>query len=421
MPGNGMNSQKRTMIAFTLQGIFFFVGYCFFDVNTVIPIFIKEITGRVELAGAANTLRQASTLLFQLLMGSYVIKVKNVPRYLSIFLAIGYSMPLVLVIPLLGSAAGITLAYLAFLAVTVMWICDGFVVIGYYDLLGRTVSPQNRGRVLGLQQLIGGAGAMAGAFAVKKILDLQGVDPNIKYSYIFSLGGGILLLGALAMAFSRDVPHRRPAEKYSLREELAKIPHCVRGNPAFRKVMYCQICFTIAMMSAPFILIMCRDQFGLADSQVSTLLNFQVLGTLIGGAISAFLAPVFGNRIVVIIYCILGVSCGTAGLLAFYGTGNLLPLIFIMVITSGLASASWAGFMNLIIDVSKLKDTHVYMVINSIVTLPLSVAGLAGGLIVKYYGYSALLLASLTFAVLAMLIAISLFSEKLIPAKTNGG
>jgi MFS family permease len=401
--------EKRNITAFILQGIFYFVGFCFFDYNTVIPIFIESLTGKVEMAGIANTIGKAASPLFQLLFGSYFIKVANVPGYVSRIMTAGYTAPFIVLAALLAQLSGTPLAIVTFLAVAVMWVSDGFFIIGYYDLLGRTVSSANRGRVLGLQQLIGGVGAMAGAYAIKRILDLEGIALESKYMLIFLLGGIFLLLSSVSMFYTRDLPERKPQESYSLRKQLARIPDCIRTNKGFRRVMYCQIFFQISIMSAPYILIMSKNEFRLDPNVVSTLLNLQVLGTLLGGGVSAFLAPRFGNRVVVFIYCLLAAISGAAGLFTIFGFGFKLANLFVMVMASGLALASWAGFMNAIIDVSDEGNTHIYMVINSIVALPLSLSAVAGGYIIKGFGYGALMWVCVFSGVLAVFTAIKLY------------
>lgn len=412
MQGRAKYQGQITMLAFTLQGVFFFIGYCFFDVNTVIPVFIEAITGRVELAGIPSAIRQFSTLLVQILLGSCVVKVKNVPRYLSLCLLMGYSMPLLAAAALGSGLESTALLPVIFSGVAVMWICDGLVVIGYYDLLGRTVSAQNRGRVLGYQQLFGGIGAMGAAVLIKKILDRIDMELTERYIYIFTIGGCVLILGALSMFFTKDTEKRDAVQNYSLRKELGKIPGCLKGSRSLRKVMLCQICFTGAMMLSPYILLLCRDRFGMPEQTVSTMLNFQVLGTLAGGGISAFLAPKFGNRFIVTVYCGLGLFCGLFGLLGIYGVGNRTINAFVMVVTSGIATASWAGFYNVMIDLSDVENTHVYMLINSIVTLPLSAAGLLAGQIVRHAGYTVLLAVSLVLAAGAMIASVDLLKEK---------
>lgn len=293
-----------------------------------------------------------------------------------------------------------------------MWSCDGLMVIGYYDLLGRTVSAKNRGRVLGYQQLIGGIGSMLAAIVMKKILDRTDIALTSRYILIFTIGGCILVLGAAAMFFTRDVEKREVAHSYSLLGELRKIPGCFKNNRSLQKVMLCQICFTSAMMVSPYILLLCKNQFQMPEQTVSTMLNFQVLGTLVGGGISAFFAPKFGNKFIVTVYCSLGLFCGLSGLMGIYGIGSMWVNAFIMVVTSGIATASWAGFYNVMIDISDVYNTHVYMLINSIITLPLSAVGLIAGQIVKHAGYKVLLMVSLMFAIGAFLVSIYLLKEK---------
>ena len=404
--------QKRNATAFLFQGVFFFIGYCFFDVNTVIPMFIESFTGHVELAGIPNTIRYVSTLSIQLLFGSYVVKVKNVPRYLASILAVGYAAPFLLIIPLMLGWSSKAAAITAFIAVGVMWISDGFAVIGYYDLLGRTLSPETRGRSLGLQQLIGGGGAVAGAYIVKRLLDMSSISLSTRYLIIFAIGGTILSLAGLTMGFTKDLPTRQPVVQYRLRDQFAQIPTCLKGNRSFRRIMWCQVLFTSAMMSVPYILILSKQGLRLSDTTVTTLLNYQVLGTMLGGAVSVFFAPRFSNRFVLFTYCALSFLSNLSGVFALMGIGSVMVNVFIMVVCSGISTASWAGFMNTIIDVSERDKTHIYMLINSIITLPLSFSGVLGGQVIKHIGYEALMIFGSILSFGALCLAAILLKEK---------
>lgn len=409
---NDAAREKQTMLAFLFQGIFFFIGYSFLDVTTVMPIFIEGITGRVELAGVASTIRQASTLSVQLFLGAYIMKVKNVPRYISLFMALGYAAPLMLVPALFFQVSATWLIALTFISVAVMWSADGLVVIGYYDLLGRTVSGENRSRVLGFSQLLGGGGAVVGTFIVKLILDHPRMGFQLKYMVIFSLGSLILLLGAWAMSRAKDLPHRQEIREYRLMDQLKKIPALFKGNPLFRQCMYCQICFVIALMSAPFVLIISKNQLGLSATFVSTLLNIQVVGMLIGGGISAIVGPKKGNGFVLLCFCLIGFLPGSMGLLAIFGLGNPEVLAVIMTMAAGLSAAAWIGFMNGIIDVTSGADRPVFMLMNSLITLPLAAVGLLGGQIIAHFGYVVFLGICCVFALLAILMGFRFYKNR---------
>lgn len=400
------NQEKRTMIAFLMQGVLFFFGYCFFDANTVLPVFVEAATGKVELAGVAGSIRQFSTLFFQLLLGSLVVKIKNVPRYIACFLLLGYSMPLCVSLFLLSGCQGMALVYATFAAVGVMWMSDGMMVIGYYDLFGRTVSPENRGRILGLQQLLGGAGALLGAFIVKRILDMQSLEFSQKYALLFFIGSVILLAAGAFMFLAKDISTRKPEKTYNLGEQLRKLFPLVRSSKSLRIVLFCQVFFTFATMISPYCLVMCSDFFAVKDETVSLLLNFQVVGTLAGGGVSAFLAPRRGNRMVLLVYCVSCFICPLCGLMAMLAGERIVQsmLIVIMVVACGVTTASWAGFMNMIIDISRGKNTHSYMLVNSVITLPLSVSGVAAGQLIKYFGYDTLLVICLCCALIALLL-----------------
>ncbi len=398
---------KRTIAAFALQGILYFVGVCFYDVNTVLPVFIEAMTGKVELAGLASTIKQCSTLIMQLLVGTYIVRVRHVPRYIGVCLLISYSMPLVIALALFTGAGGMTAAAVTLFAVAITWIFDGVMVIGYYDLLARTVDTLNRGRVLGLMQTIGGAGAMAGAVIIKRILDMN-TSLNSRYGLIFSIGGIILIPAALCMFFAKDTPRREPEERYSLIEQLKKIPLILKENKGFRRVIYAQMLFLGAMLGVPYVLIMCGDVLKMSGEMVSSMLSIQVFGSLAGGLFSVFISPRFGSRTTVILFCIFSVIGSVFGILAAMGIQLWGASAIITVAVCGISTASWAGFISAMLDASGGKDAHLYMLINSITTLPMSIAPFAGGVIVKSFGFTALFSVSLILACAAMAVSLTI-------------
>jgi len=405
----------RNRLAFALQGILFFTGFAFFDTSTVLPLFIGTFSDRLALVGAAVALRQVSTLLVQLLFGPAVVRVRHVPRYLAGLLFGSYSAPLLVAAVLLAGVPGQGAIPVLFAALAIQWICDGFLVVGYYDLLGRTLEPRDRGRVLGLQQFVGGAGAVAGALLVKGILDRTAMPAEIRFAVVFLLGGGILFLGALSFGLARDVPHRRPQPEVHPLRHLREIPSVLRGNRPFALALLCQSLLTVAMAGAPYVLLMARDRLGLPDATVTLLLNIQVLGGVAGGVLMAVVAPRHGSRGAIRLFCLLVLAATLAGLSASAGGLPPLPALSVMALATGVGLASWTGFMAYFVDVAPPGRIPLHMACNSLVTLPLSVAALAGGFLVQLAGYTVLLALCAAFALPAAVLSFRLPRPEAVP------
>ena len=331
----------RNARAFTLQGVFYFVGIAFFDTSTVLPLFLRTLSSNLALVGAAVALRSFATLIVQVLFGMAVVKVRHVPRYLSGMMFASFSAPLLVAAGLLAGMRGSTAVVLLFVALAVQWICDGFVAIGYYDLMGRTLGPSDRGRVMGTMQVIGGAGAVGAALVIKLILDLEQVDPIARYTALFLCGGVILFLSALSFATTRDLPHRVPQADYRPLRHLREIPGLLRTNPVFVRALVCQVFLTLAMTVAPFVLLIARDQYLLADSLVTLLLGLQVAGSVFGGVLVLYVSPRYGNHRSVQLFTLLLVVGVTAGLCAAAGLFPPFPSLAMLALSAGIGAASW--------------------------------------------------------------------------------
>lgn len=402
---------NRTAIAFLMQGIFYFIGNGFFDTHTVLPIFIEQVTGQLSLAGAPSTIRQVCTFFFQVLFGTYIVCSPNVPRFIGRVMAIGFCTPLVVALGIKVGFTGLSLAFLCLIMVAVMWSCDGLLYIGYYDLMGRTLEAPVRAKVLGMQQLLGGIGALGSAFVIKIVMDSPNFDDRTRYILLFVLGGIILLCAAGSMGFIKDVKNRRNEETFNLTKQFKELPDCWKKNARFRSLMLIKTLFTISISSTPYLLLFCRDNLGLESETVSTLLNVQILGSLLGGAICSWFAPRKGNMFTVCIFCALSVTCSLLGLLAITKAFSVFWLAVLSVLAGGLANASWAGLTNALLDVTDGEKIHSYLLLNSIISLPLAVTTILAGALAESFGYGITLFSCLVFALPSFILAIILVKK----------
>ena len=401
----------RNVRAFTVQGVLYFVGIAFFDTSTVLPLFLRTLSSNLALVGAAVALRSFATLIVQVLFGIAVVKIRHVPRYLSGMMFAGYSAPLLVAAGLLAGMRGSTAVVLLFVALAVQWICDGFIAIGYYDLLGRTLGPSDRGRAMGTMQFIGGAGAVGAALVIKVILDLEDVDPIARYTALFLCGGVVLFLSALSFATTRDLPHRVPQTDYRPLRHLREIPGLLRANPVFVRALVCQVFLTLAMTVAPFVLLIARDQYHLADSLVTLLLGLQVSGSVFGGILVLYVSPRYGSHRSVQLFVLVLILGIASGLGAAAGLIPPFPALAMLALSAGICAASWAGIMGYFVDVAEKGRIPLYMATNSLVMLPLAGAGLLGGVAADRFGFPVLLAVCLAFAIAALGLSLRLPSR----------
>lgn len=405
---------KINIIAFTGHGILFFFGLAFFDTSTVLPLFIQDMTGSLSLVGVAVAIRLFSTLFVQLFWGIAVTRSKNIPKSLVILFSISYAAPILVAAGLFLKLRSINIVMLLLAALAIQWLSDGLIVIGYYDLLGRTLLPATRGRILGTQQFAGGICAVFGAVAVKYILDRQSIPLETRYLLIFTCGGVLLYIGVLLFSFARDIPHRQTHHFQRPFAHIPQILRIVRQNKLFRAALVCQAALSIAMACSPYVLLFARDNFDLAAGRITILLNIQVIGSVFGGLLMVIAASRLPSLKIIRLFCLFVLLIGSAGLLALVSTFNAWPLLIIMAFAAGTGIASWAAFMTFFVEIAPAAEVPLYMAGNSLTMLPLAIIPYFAGLIAEKAGFISLLPLCLAFAAAAFLISVKITGKKVI-------
>jgi MFS family permease len=168
------------------------------------------------------------------------------------------------------------------------------------------------------------------------------------------------------------------------------------------QALVCQAFMTLAMTVSPFVLLIARDQYHLADSLVTLLLGLQVSGSVFGGILVLYVSPRYGSHRSVQLFILVLVVGIAAGLGAAVGLVPPFPALALLALSAGIGAASWAGIMGYFVDVAEKGRIPLYMACNSLVMLPLAGAGLLGGAAAERFGFPVLLVVCLVFATAAL-------------------
>lgn len=400
--------RRRNESALLWQGIIFFLGLAFIDGNAVVSVFIASMGGSLALAGLVSAVRVVPSTLMQLFVGIQAGRVKNLPRTITILMAVFYSMPLVMAAMLLaGLANGIALAIFLVLY-GLLWAGDGCILIGWYDLFGRLADPRRRGLILGWQQMFGGILALIGSAAAGFVLGTGSLPLTTRYAILFALAGLFLGGSAIAMSFVRDTPHRAVNQDNPLKH-IAAFPSLYRANRAFRRVTAVQALQGVAVAALPLLILFSKGTFSFSLAVTAWLIPAQTAGSLAGGLIWGVVSHRFGNlriiqldQINILLIMALAVAAALTGWawLAF-------PLAFL----SGITFAAWMGFPNYIIDITGEQQRPQYLVMSSLVNLPFTFMPLLAGKLAESFGFLPVFIACIAAAAASLVLAFGLRPE----------
>ena len=413
----GMNEtqvRKRNFYALILEGTFFFSGLAFIDVNAVIPVFIYTYTQSLKLAGLATTINLAASVITQILLGPYVKSIRNMPRYMTTIMFIFRPLPL-LMIPVLFSSWNPMLIVTVFLILyALLFFGDGLILVPWTDMFGRTILPEKRGKVLGLQQLFGGIGSLAAGFIIKSVLENTAFSDATRYSIIFSSASILMLLSSAAMLLTKDLPRPIESKPAKNRHYYASLPAYLKKNKDFRRVALIRILSSFTSMVAPFLILFGQNIFRLDVSQVSTLIYIQIAGGLLGGVIWSQISSRFGNKFVILTAQVTGLLIPIAALACFLVRDLSLPwyLLWPIILANGTNMGSWVGTFNYLIDIIDEEERTIYLLLSSVITFPLTGLAFLAGILADQTGFVPLFIISIVTACLGIFLARGLKSRR---------
>jgi MFS family permease len=411
---NDISIQNRNIKALIAVGAFFYIGLSFIDVNAVIPIFIYTYTQSLKLVGLAMTINLTASAASQILIGPYVNSIKNMKGYIVRTMFIFRIVP-ALMIPILACGLKPIMVVVSFLLIyTLVFIGDGLTVVPWADLFGRTIPPDRRGKTLGSQQMVSGAGCLLTGFLIKSLLENDQLVNTTRYSIIFGCAGFILLLSAISMLFVQDLPRHIVSKPTHNWHYYAQMPALLKKNREFSRMAVVKVLACFASMTGPFFILFGKDIFGLNSSQTSSLVYIQIIGGLVGGFVWGAVSHRFGNKYVILTAQVFSLVILISALTCYLirGQNRLWYILWPMVLLNGANMGSWIGILNHIFDIVREEDRTVYILLSNIITFPLTILTFLAGIIAEITGFVPLFAIGLLAAAAAVFLARRLKSPR---------
>jgi MFS family permease len=405
---------KRNYIALICEGTFYYTGMSFIDANAVIPVFIFAYTHSMKLVGLAITINMAAMAFAQILLGPSIKSIRNMKNYIARNMLVFRFIPALLVPVLLaGLRPGVTV--IIFLVIYGMvFIGEGLVVIPWNDMFGRTILPEDRGRLLGNQLVVGGIGCLLSGLLIKFLLDSKSLTDPQRFSIIFGCAAFFLTISSVCMFFTRDLPRTASARPPSSMHYYSQMLTYLKKNKDFSRMVMIKILAVFSGMVAPFLILFGEKNFSLSPTQVSTLVYIQIAGGLVGGYIWGRISRRFSSRHVILTAQVFSAIILACSLISFLikGHGSFWPVMWLVILLNGMNMGSWIGIVNYIIDIVSEEDRTVYLLLSNLLTFPLTALAFLAGILIDITGFLPLFLISFAAAAAAVALSLRLKSPK---------
>ena len=377
-------------------------GVAFINGSTVIPVFINMMTSNKELVGLAITLGSFTTYFGRLLVGPFVPHIKNHARYSMIVMFICRPMILLPVLFLLANADALLTVWMFILAYSAIWICDGLVSPSWFEILATTIDGHRRGRLMGLQIVIGGVAGILAGVIIKALMNAPNGDFRHSFFLIFLIGGIFMTLSCCCMALARDGEHEVQTGKVMFFNYYKTLPSHLKHEKKFTTMMIAQIITIVGAMSGPFVILFADETLHIGSSLLSTLIIVQLIGSPVGGYVWGFICDKLGNRQAIIMGSLSVMMVPLLTLCALLCRAFIPPIFFLApaIFLLGGNGGTWLGYYNYLVAAVKPESRPACIVLSGVLTLPTSFTGYLAGFISSYLGYIPLFTIAIALSIL---------------------
>jgi MFS family permease len=398
---------RRNFWAMVGDSSFFSVGINFFEMSTVLPVFIASFTSSPLLIGSPVAIKAAGLYLPQLPLAMALRGRRRIKGFLVLQALIGRAalaatVPIAL---LAGGVHGEWVVGLFLLAYAIFSFTEGAATLSWLDLIGKAISSRVRGRFFGLVQAVGGVMSIAAGATVLWILAAEWLGPSDRFATLFALG----VVFFFASLFCITLVHE-PDEKVAAVESATALEQ-LRGllDERLRRVMIAQVLVGSFQIALPFYAVYGQQRLLLSAEWVGLFIIAQTLGTAGAGLIWGRIVERRGPRAVLRIVALLVIATPPLAMAAGVAPVPSVAVLGLVFVLLGAATGgSRMGLWNYVLEMAQPHDRRLYFGVVNTANSPTLLMPIVGGALVQWGSYEVLFVASAAAGVAALAACLSL-------------
>jgi MFS family permease len=408
---------RRNWIAFFGDYVFFGIGLTFASTTTILPAFAAALTNDKILIGATSAIWTGGWLLPQIFAAHWL---SDKPRKWPIMFwgeLMGRPILAVFVIWLLLAGVrfpALTLVFF-FLTITYFAMTDAVVALAWFDMMGKALAPDTRGRMIGIGQVVTGLAALGAGALIRFAFSAHG--PAFPYNFALILGMASLCftLSEIFCALIVEPPEAVVEVRPSIREFMPQVARLLRSDPAFGRVTLVRLLAGLGALASTFYVLYATQVLNLPPASIGLFAGAATIGTALAGILLGAVADRLGTHRVVQIVTWCQFAVPVLALLVHFGlfgsaAGLLFPLLYVLL---GIFDGSvLLGFLNYVLEISPAGQRPTYMGLTNTLSGLLVLVPLAGGWILEHASYPLLFALAAAGTLAGALVALGLPSPR---------
>lgn len=400
---------RRNFPFFLADTILFNLAMGIIGATTVIPDFVRQLTGSEIVIGLSGSMFTVGYMLPQLLVARYIVRYArkkwwfvgpNIPVRLVMLVFAGITVWLGE-----GRPGAILAAFFVFYGIAALG--DGLVGVPWADLAGTSLDNRWRARVFGFGDAVTAVGLLAIAPLIGMVLSDAGPAFPNNYALLFGLSGIVFAVSIVPGLFFHELPSGHTVEELpSVADFVSHLGEVLRRDGPYRAFIVLRLLTALFTMALPFYIGFATVDLGLSSAvAVPVLLAMQTVGGLGGALIYAYVGG-RDNTLYIRLALVCAALLPASALLA--GAVGPVPL-YAGFLLSGLASHAmlFASYTNWVVDYADAIHRPVYVGLsNTAAAVFTLLAPFLAGTIAQELGYRSLFAVALAMALAALFVAL---------------
>lgn len=374
---------KRNFIANTYDGALYSFAMSFISLNTVMPVFVKNMGGSNIAVGLISVLFVLGFNIPQILVANYVRKV-SFKKPLLIITALGQRIPWLLLALLCWfffDRTSTDFQLVTFFICLILAAVAGSINLpGWFDLIAKVTPITLRGRLFASRSILGALLGILGGWIVKLVLDNYSYPVN--FSILLFSAFFVMMISYSLLFFIQEKEPNSSGEMHT-REFFKRIPKLITENKNYRNFLIADAMLISSLMADAFYALNALKKFSLPDAYAGSFTIIIMSSVILGNILFGYLADNYGHKL----NLMLGSGTSMAACVLAMLSPSIEAYFFVFVFSAFTVTLNQLSRLTIISEICKEEDRPTYIAVTNMLTSPFILSGLLGGIIANSFGY----------------------------------
>ncbi len=382
---------RHNFVANVMDGGFFAFAMSFVSVQTVLPVFVKNIGGSNVAVGLIPVIWAVGMNFPQIFFAGYVQRVSFKKRLMLRtgmlqrlpWLLLGIAT--IFVVADLPPNAGLLVFFFLFAIAAI----GGSVNLPvWFDLIAKITPVNLRGRLFAIRTILGALLGILGGSAVTVVLNRISFPVNFGVLFLCAFTAMMISYGFLVTLREEYGNKSKIILRY--RDYLMNLPAILKERRNYRNFVISDAFFFSAGSANAFFTVYALKKFALTDAYAGTFTVIMMVSMVFGSLTLGYIADNFGHRINLIIAS--AATCG-ASIIAF-AADRIEVYAAVFVISAMTISLMMISRLSFIAELCSDDERPTFVALTNMLVSPFMLSGIAAGFAADLFGYEPIFIAT---------------------------